>query len=671
MTPLWMIQGQLDTAYDACTQADKAVQELQKIVDQGSASSALEEEVIVIQLDLLFRQLEVSTAQRDGEEDRTAAFSLLGRARNIMTKNKTQAGASSAKLSRLMPRKFGILAFNLAIQELKRSSQAGSTAAQQWGIAAAELFGDCGTDEKVNHARALTIAGKATILSGGELEVAYPKLLMAYELSPDQISVLHLLECMIKMDKWEGADGISNFLLSKISSEAYAASEDKEDIVRVWLSFITVVVKAQKFDLTNQLYVHLIAKLSEASAKVGADLDCTARSHWEKAHVAWICAISAQFSDLHKVEELVDQLIRLSAEHELSQVTRRKILSICYMQVKDLDDSGRGQRSIEWRKRALEFAETPDDQHEIRRQIAKASLRMGDLETAKSYVQYLDQAAGKGKRLLDDKILHLQVAAKGGNAEETQKLLADIALNKEGVEPQCQAEMFAMACQAAHESGWHALVHQTLELLIKDVILASSPHDLQDLDVDKTLIEFVKISRLGTGEQHASCCKTIAVFELLISKIQTKQTPKLQEQTLCLIADYLSDEGVDLHNKIIQAKSDSLAYTTDDLEALQNMAKLWQLSAQFALLNPSVTDKAKDMARQSLFQAASCYVIISRQAPAAEVRAAEGKQRLLRALGCLDRLRELRQDEVRTAACAHIRHARCGWPRIGGRRLNV
>ena len=124
MTPLWMIQGQLDTAYDACTQADKAVQELQKIVEEGSASSALEEEVIVIQLDLLFRQLEVSTAQRDGEEDRTAAFSLLGRARNIMTKNKTQAGASSAKLSRLMPRKFGILAFNLAIQELKGSSQA-------------------------------------------------------------------------------------------------------------------------------------------------------------------------------------------------------------------------------------------------------------------------------------------------------------------------------------------------------------------------------------------------------------------------------------------------------------------------------------------------------------------------------------------------------------------
>ena len=110
------------------------------------------------------------------------------------------------------------------------------------------------------------------------------------------------------------------------------------------------------------------------------------------------------------------------------------------MQVKDLDDSGRGQRSIEWRKRALEFVESADDQNEIRRQIAKASLRIGDLETAKSYVQYLDQAAGKGKRLLDDKILHLQVAAKDGNAEETQKLLADIALNKEGVEPQCQAE---------------------------------------------------------------------------------------------------------------------------------------------------------------------------------------------------------------------------------------
>ena len=165
-----MLQGQLDTAYDACTQADKAVQELQRIVEQGGASAALEEEIIVIQLDLLFRQvtvslglslslsrphplsfflslspshslapalplsltralflsrargararpfyflcasqLEVSTAQRDGAEDRTAAFALLDRARGIMAKNKTQAGASNAKLSRLMPRKFGTL----------------------------------------------------------------------------------------------------------------------------------------------------------------------------------------------------------------------------------------------------------------------------------------------------------------------------------------------------------------------------------------------------------------------------------------------------------------------------------------------------------------------------------------------------------------------------------
>jgi hypothetical protein len=625
------------------------VQELRRIV-QGGVSAALEEEAIVIQLDLLFRQLEVSVARCESEEDRTATFLLLQQARDIMARSKTQAADSSSKLSRLMPRRFGILTFNLAIQELKKSSQAGNQAAVHWSSAAAELFGDCGTDEKLNHAKALTIVGKAMMLSGGELEAAYPKLLLAYELSPDHLSSIHLLECLIKLDKWEGADGLMTFLLSAISAGAYAASEDKDDTVKSWLAFITLVVKAQKFDLSNRLYTHLVAQLgSEVSSKPssGADVDCKTRKNWERAHVAWIAAVSAHFSDLQKVEELVDQFIRHSAEQGLSQVTRRKMLATCQIQVKDLDDSGRGQRSIEWRKRALEFAETGDDQNEIRRQIAKASLRMGDLETANSYLQLVDQGATKGKRSLDDKILHLQVAAKGGNAEETQKLLTDIALNKEGVPSNYQAELFAMACLAAHESGWDALARDCLELLIKDVILASSsPLDLPDLDVDKVLAEFLKFARRDTGERGASCSKTIAVFELLITKIQTQQTPKLLEQTLNVIADALSDEAVALHETTAGAKSDPLSYTQDDLETLQSMAKLWHLAAQFALLNPKVTDEAKDRARQNLFQAATCNVIISRQIPPADLRTAEGKQRLLRALGCLDRLQELRQNEV-------------------------
>jgi hypothetical protein len=622
------------------------VQELRRIV-QGDVSAALKEEAIVIQLDLLFRQLEVSVARCDSEEDRTATFLLLHEAREIMAKSKTQAADSSSKLSRLMPRRFGILTFNLAIQELKKSSQAGNKAAVHWSSAAAELFGDCGTDEKLNHAKALTIVGKAMILSGGELEAAYPKLLLAYELSPDNFSSIHLLECLIKLDKWEGADGLMNFLLSAISSEAYTASEDKDDTVKSWLAFITLVVKAHKFDLSNRLYTHLIAQLSEVSSKPssGADVDCKTRNNWERAHVAWIAAVSAHFSDMQKVEELVDHFIRHSAEQGLSQVTRRKMLATCQIQVRDLDDSGRGQRSIEWRKRALEFAESADDQNEIRRQIAKASLRMGDLETANSYLQLIDHAATKGKRSLDDKILHLQVAAKGGNAEETQKLLTDIALNKEGVLPNHQAELFAMACQAAHESGWDALARDCLELLIKDVILESSLA-LPDLDVDKVVAEFLKFARRDTGERGASCSKTIAVFELLITKIQTQQTPKLLEQTLNVIADALSDEAVSLHEKTVGAKSDPLSYTHDDLEILQRMAKLWHLAGQFALLNPKVTDEAKDRARQNLFQAATCNVIISRQVPPADLRTAEGKERLLRALGCLDRLQELRQNEV-------------------------
>ena len=51
---------------------------------------------------------------------------------------------------------------------------------------------------------------------------------------------------------------------------------------------------------------------------------------------------------------------------------------------------------------------------EIRRQIAKAAVKMGDLETASSYLQCLGQ---HGTENIHDKILQLQVAAKSGNLQ--------------------------------------------------------------------------------------------------------------------------------------------------------------------------------------------------------------------------------------------------------------
>jgi len=95
-------------------------------------------------------------------------------------------------------RKFGILTFNFALLELKKHTHSGAglspfprffssgepclrsirlqlvalgvvrltqrnispgfMAAKQWATAAAELFADCGTDQMVNHAQALTVS---------------------------------------------------------------------------------------------------------------------------------------------------------------------------------------------------------------------------------------------------------------------------------------------------------------------------------------------------------------------------------------------------------------------------------------------------------------------------------------------------------------------------------
>jgi len=129
---------------------------------------------------------------------------------------------------------------------------------------------------------------------------------------------------------------------------------------------------------------------------------------------------------------------------------------------------------------------------EIRRQIAKAALKLGDLETASSYLHCLGQ---HGPENIHDKILQLQVAAKSGNmqvwllfvicvpitistgsrgywlplllppppspppllipgnAQETRSILTALSKKSAGV-PDVMAEAFVLACEAAHANGW-------------------------------------------------------------------------------------------------------------------------------------------------------------------------------------------------------------------------
>lgn len=168
---------------------------------------------------------------------------------------------------------------------------------------------------------------------------------------------------------------------------------------------------------------------------------------------------------------------------------------------------------------------------------------MGDLDTASSYMQYLQLTGDNVRQNLDDKTLELQISAKSGllvlcclrwsclhsvcillenigksavifrrycagNVEETRKLLIEMSSKKDGIKPCIMAEAFSMACLAAWENGWRcdvvtifrvlfnlelvsfkgeisALARESLEMMITKIVLCSSQQDVPELDVDK------------------------------------------------------------------------------------------------------------------------------------------------------------------------------------------
>ena len=57
------------------------------------------------------------------------------------------------------------------------------------------------------------------------------------------------------------------------------------------------------------------------------------------------------------------------------------------------------------------------------------ALKMGDLESANSYIQCIDPSGNNAQSILDDKILRLQIAAKSGLAEETRKVCVCVCVS--------------------------------------------------------------------------------------------------------------------------------------------------------------------------------------------------------------------------------------------------
>ena len=240
-----------------------------------------------------------------------------------------------------------------------------------------------------------------------------------------------------------------------------------------------------------------------------------------------------------------------------------------------------------------------------------------------------------------------------GDKEETRNLLVEISKKnpkQDGIRPVLVTEALAMACQTAYECGWSVLARDSLEFMIENVVLETSQPDVPELDVDMLVGEWLKLHACDSDDQRGRSTKIVTIFESVLTRLQASELSRFQDSTLVTIANRLDNIAISLHSVTYPKKEvgEPLTHNAECLEALEAMAKLWHLSAQFLLMIPSASDanEIETDAKQHLFQSAACNIIISRNINSNQLKSPRGKQRLQHALDCLTRLHELRDMEV-------------------------
>ena len=254
-----------------------------------------------------------------------------------------------------------------------------------------------------------------------------------------------------------------------------------------------------------------------------------------------------------------------------------------------------------------------------------------------------------------------------GDKEETRNLLVEISkkiTKPDGIRPVLVTEALAMACQTAYECGWSVLARDSLEFMIENVVLETSQPDVPELDVDMMVVEWLKLHDSDSDDQLGRSTKIVTIFENVLAKLQQSELSRFQDSTLVTIAKRLSSIAIKLHSVTYPQKEvgEPFTHNAECLEALEAMAKLWHLSAQFLLMMPSASDtdeiengaekhlfqhaENETDAKQHLFQSAACNIIISRNINSNQLKGPRGKARLQHALDCLTRLHELRDMEV-------------------------
>lgn len=175
------------------------------------------------------------------------------------------------------------------------------------------------------------------------------------------------------------------------------------------------------------------------------------------------------------------------------------------------------------------------------------------------------------------------------------------------------------------------MARDSLEFIITDIILSASPQDVPDLNVERVLEEYLKFKQETVKVER--CQKISEILEAVISKAQMNELDTLQNKTLHCIARHLDDSARGLNTATFAKKSaeqHACDYTTETLEALEVMAKLWQLAAQYLLLIPSgeLTDEHKTSARSYFIWSATCNLVIHRKMSAPDRRGEGAKKRL-------------------------------------------
>eukprot|EP00960_Hanusia_phi_P048483 758968-Hanusia_phi.AAC.7 len=473
--------GDLEPARQACDLAEGYIINACKL----QPLLCKDDGVFMLKMDAMFRRCELSVALDNWKD----GLSIMKQVKEHIA----DAGEEGKNLAR----KFGVLAvvpalfiiklkavlfnqYNFGIACISKEEDSISPEETEkalvWARQSADLFARSSPAE---HARALALIANIQIATGTDFQDALENLVIAHEIAPNITFLSLQVMCLIEMKKIDCQGGVKTVLETEFSMRKYLDSKDTSQQCKDWLQIMSLLVRARASDMCNKGFEMLSAIYVNDQEK------------WEKVQTTWAAALASHIYDQNKLEETVDQLIGAHSKSSCSEITCRQ------------DESGKYLKAIEWRKKAVKFANLTQKQ-DIKRQIVRIALRAGAIEVARAYIADIQSNMNTEEDDFQNQVLELQLEAKSGNVEKSYEMIQRISECNH--DPNLSAEALNSACMEAMNNGSTAIVQKCLQIFVDNIVKGNPSQKISNIKVDKfwrsenvttdneTLVNYLKIA---------------------------------------------------------------------------------------------------------------------------------------------------------------------------------